>query len=532
MTRPLPPGISEESLSAAIDAFVEALGADGVLTTTAETDEFRDPFEPKSWSTYVASVVVLPTSTEEVQAVVRIANEHRIPLWTHGQGRNNGYGGAAPRVRGAVTMSLRRMNKVLEINEELGYAVVEPGTTWLELYQAIQDGGHRLMLSCTDLGWGSVIGNSLEHGLTYTPYGQDFSAPCGMEVVLADGELLRTGMGAMTDNPAWHLYKRGLGPTLDQLFMQSNFGVVTRMGLWLHPMPEAYVPVWVRVWDEADLVPLVDTLRRLRLDRTIEAVPVIYNTLIYASGSSRRADWFDGDGPIPDITIDHIAKEIESGRWLIRLGLFGDEAVVDHQFAKIKRAFEQIPRAEVWGTRIPADEAPSLQNPAELVGAGVPNMALSHQTGWYGEEEGGHIGFSPVVPMRGKDAFEVHTLLRRTIEQDANLDYMVGSVAINARSLINVGFIAFDTRDEAQARRAYDTSKHLVAKAAEHGYGEYRAHLDFMDLAAKHYDFNDRAYMRFVERIKDAVDPNGILSPGKQGIWPEHLRDGGAVAAD
>jgi 4-cresol dehydrogenase (hydroxylating) len=509
-----------------VDAVIAALGAERVLTSDEQLDEFRDPFEPKQWQQYTASAVVMPETVEEVQAIVRIAGEHGIPLWTHGQGRNNGYGGGAPRVKGSVIVSLRRMNRVLEINEELGYAVVEPGTTWLALYEAIKAGGYHLMLSCTDLGWGSVIGNSLDHGLTYTRYGQDFSAPCGMEVVLADGDLLRTGMGAMTDNRAWHLYKRGLGPTLDQLFMQSNFGIVTRMGLWLHPMPEIIMPGWVRVWKEEDLVALVDRLRRLRLDRTLEAVPVLYNTLIYASGSTRRADWYGGNGPIPDAVIDDIARQVESGRWMMRMGLFGDEPVVDHNFAKIKRVFETIPGAEVWGSKVAgADAAETIEHPAELVGSGIPNMELNHQTGWYGEEHGGHIGFSPVVPLTGREMFGVHQLLRATIEQEAGLDYMVGAVPINARSMINVGFIAFDTEDENQARRAYDTSKLLVGKAAERGYGEYRAHLDFMDLAAKHYDFNGRAYMRFVEKIKDAVDPQGILSPGKQGIWPKHRRE-------
>ena len=93
--------------------------------------------------------------------LVRVAGEHRVPLWPHGQGRNNGYGGAAPRLRGTVTVSLRRMNRVLEINEEMAYAVVEPGVSWAELYQAIQAGGQRLMLSIPDLSWGSVVGNSL-----------------------------------------------------------------------------------------------------------------------------------------------------------------------------------------------------------------------------------------------------------------------------------------------------------------------------------------------------------------------------------
>jgi 4-cresol dehydrogenase (hydroxylating) len=85
--------------------------------------------------------------------------------------------------------------------------------------------------------------------------------------------------------------------------------------------------------------------------------------------------------------------------------------------------------------------------------------------------------------------------------------------------------VIFDTKDESQTRRAYDTAKLLVREAAKHGYGEYRAHLDFMDLASEQYSFGDHAYRRFTETIKDAVDPNGILAPGKQGIWPRAMRE-------
>ena len=55
--------------------------------------------------------------------------------------------------------------------------------------------------------------------------------------------------------------------------MQSNFGVVVKMGVWLMPWPEVYAPMWLTVPREEDLIPLIDTVRRLRLDRTIEGVP-------------------------------------------------------------------------------------------------------------------------------------------------------------------------------------------------------------------------------------------------------------------
>jgi 4-cresol dehydrogenase (hydroxylating) len=512
------------TVSPAIEELAGALGADAVLTSDEDLREFRDPFAYSTWDDYAASAVVMPETVEQVQEVVRIANRHKLPLWPHGQGRNNGYGGPAPRVKGSVIVSLRRMNRVLEINEECAYAVVEPGVRWFDLYEAIQAGGHRLMLSIADVGWGSVIGNTLDNGVTYMPYGVDMGMQCGMEVVLPNGELMRTGMGAMPDNRAWHVYKRGLGPTPDQLFMQSNFGIVTRMGVWLMPYPEVYMPLWLRVRNDDDLGPLIDTLRELMLDDTIRMVPQVLGATLFASVLSERSQWWTGEGPIPDAEIDRMARELDIGRWTMRFALYGDEAVVDHRFAKIKAAFERIPGADVTGAKCAPEEISGLESPVERVQGGVPSLDLNQMTAWYGGEEGGHIGFSPVAPLTGTDAIALRDLLRGMIE-DAGLDYMGTLIPINARSFIHVTLIIFDTKDEAQTRAAYDVAKRLVRDAAKLGYGEYRAHLDFMDLAAEQYSFGDHAYLRFCETIKDALDPNGILAPGKSGIWPKSMRD-------
>src|SRR4029453_13246310 len=156
-------------------ALEELAAVTTVLTSDDDLPEFRDPFAHATWDDYTASAVVMPETVEQVQEVVRIANRHKLQLWPHGQGRNNGYGGPAPRVKGSVVVSLRRMNRVLEINEECAYAVVEPGVRWFDLYDALRAGGHKLMVSIPDLGWGSIVGNSLENGVTYLPTGADMA---------------------------------------------------------------------------------------------------------------------------------------------------------------------------------------------------------------------------------------------------------------------------------------------------------------------------------------------------------------------
>jgi 4-cresol dehydrogenase (hydroxylating) len=515
------------ALGAALPAFAAAIGADKVLTTERDIQDFRDPFWPAGDDTHDAAAIVMPTTTEEVQAVVRIANEHSVPLWAHSTGRNNGYGGPAPRVGGSVIVSLRNMNRVLEIDDDLAYAVVEPGVRWFDLYDALQAGGHELMVSIPDLGWGSAVGNSLDNGVTYLNPGRDFRMVCGMEIVLADGELLRTGMGAMDGNPAWHTYKRGLGPVLDPLFMQSNYGIVTRMGVWLQRKPECYLPCAFRLWREEDIDRGLEIVRDLLMEGVMDGVPNVFNTLISASVLATRADYATDPEPLSDETIDHIARDLNVGRWSGRFALYGDEDMVDLKLAKIRRAFAEIPGAEIVAERkFLRGQFHEIAIPSDKIQFGIPDLEINNITGWYNQAEGGHIGFSPVVPLKAENIREVRELLRTHLEEQAGLDFLVGLLTINERSVIMVTMVLFDTTDAEMTRRAYEAARGLVQEAGRRGYGEYRAHLSFMDLAQEQYAFNDHAYRRFCETIKDAVDPNGILSPGRHGIWPAGMRDG------
>ncbi|MFD0997351.1 4-cresol dehydrogenase (hydroxylating) [Pseudoclavibacter chungangensis] len=524
--RPLPPGVTETELNEALAAFAQAIGADKVATDEDALAPFQDPYQVPGESALRPSAVIAPTSVEDVQAVVRLANRYKVPLWPISRGKNNGYGGAAPWVRGAVMIDFRGMQKI-EINEELGYAVVEPGVSWMDLHDAIEAGGHDLVASIVDIGWGGVVSNTLEHGLTYMPYSIDQASHCGFEVVLPDGELYRTGNGGMDDNPTWPLYKRGFGPTATELFMQSNYGIVTKMSYWLMPKPEIYLPLWLQVWDDEQMPAVVDALRELMLAGTIDMRPQLSNTLCMASMLSARSDWYDGDGPIPEEVIDRIAKELGLGRWMMRFALYGDEAVVDHNFAKLKTRFESIPSVTILPSeKHTADKWETLPNPHERVQIGVPSLDLYKMVGWSGGDEGGHVDFSPVIPLTAKAAAEAQELFTR-LTAEAGMDYLGGMLPINARSTTFILVIPFDTKNPEQVHRAYELAKKMVSEAGRLGYGEYRAHWSLSETVVEQYGFNDHIQNRFNEKIKDTLDPNGIIAPGKSGIWGTRLREAG-----
>ncbi|KAA9160884.1 FAD-binding oxidoreductase [Amycolatopsis acidicola] len=512
----LPAGLTTADFARALADFAAAIGEEHTHTDAETLAEYGDPYRPAGTGTR-ASAVLLPGSVAEVQAVVRLANRYRIPLWTVSQGRNFGYGGGSPRVPGSVIVSLRRMDRVLEVNEDLAYAVVEPGVSFEKLYETLRAGNHRLTVSVPDIGWGSIIGNTLDHGYGFTWYGDHAERACGMEVVLPDGDLLRTGMGALTGGHAWHVHRRGFGPAAESLFMQSNFGIVTRMGVWLMPTPECYAPCFLKVPADSDLERLVGIVRGLLLDRTIQNIPLLADGLMLASAVARRDRWWPGPGPVPDDVITRILDELGLGRWNVRFALYGSEHIVDAQLSTIREAVSGIPGAELIAAEHSGDAAPADIPVPDHVQAGIPNREMLGALNWRGGRAG-NLNFSPVAPLSGTHIRRLIDLLR-PVMHDAGFDCL-SAVMLTPRSGIAIFGLVYDSDDHDQVERAFAACREMVETAGRHGYGEYRSHLDVMDHVSGRFDFNDHAQRRFNQKIKDALDPHGILSPGKQGIWP------------
>ena len=520
--RVLPNGVSENAFDEALKLLRDVLGDDGLIIDDEGVKEFHDPYTFAEWDNTWPSAVAQPTTVAEVQAVVRIAAEAGIALWTTSQGRNNAYGGSAPRTRGSVVLNFRRMNKIIEINEEMGYAVVEPGVTFFDLYHELRRRGSKLWSSCPDLGWGSIVGNTLDHGFGYTANGDHASNACGFEVVLPSGELLRTGMGAFSDELGF-AHQRGFGPSIDGLFTQSNLGIVTKMGRWLMPQPEYYASITVKADDDSGLEPMIEAVRGLMLEGVLHNPPIVHGVLGAAALVGPRETWHDGDGPLPESFYREAQEKFKLGYWNLRCAVYGSEGVVDAHIARVLEVFDDIPGLVPSARKVRGEDAneDTLTVHGERIQAGIPSLRMLETVAWWGGV-GGHIDFSPVAPLRGDRVRELTSMMREEIE-NAGFDFWPGAI-VTPRSFVYVSPIYFDTLSEERSQAAFDTYQRLVRRAADAGFPVYRGHIEFMDDIADTYGAEGHAYRRFLETIKDAVDPAGVLSPGKQGIWPSRLR--------
>jgi 4-cresol dehydrogenase (hydroxylating) flavoprotein subunit len=524
----LPPGVSSDAFERALDRFSHAIGQQWVHREE-HLEQYRDPFLFASAdpTEYASAAALKPGSVEEVQAILKIANEHMIPLWTISRGKNLGYGGPAPRVSGSVTLDLGRMNQILEVNEELCYAVLEPGVTFFDLYEYIRERRLKLWISVPALGWGSVLGNALDRGIGYTPYGDHAEKICGLEAVLANGEVIRTGMGALRGAKTWQAFKPGYGPSVDGLFMQSNFGVVTKAGIWLMPQPDFFAPCNVSFERNSDLEQIVDATARLRREDIVQNTAVLSNAVRLISRKGARSTWFQGDGAAPDEVVHKTLRESGLGAWNLSLAIYGPEELVDARLKIVREVFSAIPGAKLvsrkWDVRATEAEELAMSLGSESVQAGIPSLVALEVLKYRGED-GGHIGFSPVVAPRGKEAVKLANLVGGRCHEHG-FDYY-GGFSFGTRHLYSVMMVLYDKRNDTHRVQAHRLCERLVVEAGHMGFGEYRAHLAYMDLIAEQYNFNNHALRRFVETLKDAADPNGILSPGKQGVWPRRMRLG------
>jgi 4-cresol dehydrogenase (hydroxylating) len=219
---------------------------------------------------------------------------------------------------------------------------------------------------------------------------------------------------------------------------------------------------------------------------------------------------------MPQSVVQEMITKLKLGQWNMPLRFYGYDEINEANARIVKAAFAKHTKQEFEVSKWHRGE------PLEKSGAGIPSLNALQAANWRGGR-GGHIGFSPICASSGREATRQYELTRKRYEE-YGFDYF-GSFTVRERSMIHVTLLIYDRENADMTRSARDLIARLIEDGKQEGFGEYRAHVSYMDQIARSYDFNDHALLHLNEILKDALDPNGILAPGKSGIWPKALRE-------
>ncbi|MBI1320739.1 MAG: FAD-binding protein [Candidatus Hydrogenedens sp.] len=485
--------------------------------------------------------VVWPVSTEEVSAVVAACGGAGVPVYPVSRGKNWGYGDACAPVDGCVLMDLSRMDAIESIDAELGYAVIQPGVSQGQLAAAAAERAPGYWIDCTGAGpEASLVGNVMDRGFGHTPYADHLATSSIMEAVLADGKILRPGFHRYPGAKAAPVYPYGVGPYIDGLLTQSNLAIATKVCVWLCPKPEAFRFFYIKVEDESRLEALIDALRPLRLQGILNSAVHVGNILRVVSGQrTYPRDLAGGKRPLDAAALERLRAETGLGAWSCSGSLTGTRAQVRAGAQALRRAVQGIGRVIVLSdAQIALADAITeraarfglLRGLRKTIQDLTPHIDLLRGTPTYHPLRGalwgldtdddtprdpveagaGLLWLSPVLPLRGADARAVERIAAPLLAQHG-FDFLATFTLLNARSMVGIINIAFDTADTEAAARAGACYHELMRALIGAGYPPYRVSIEGMPLLRE----PGTEYDAFLGRIKAAVDPCGIIAPGR-----------------
>jgi len=199
--------------------------------------------------------VYKPNTIDDLKEVIKYAYENNVQLSPISTGHNWGLGSKLPVKDGAI-VDLGGLDKIFEINVDLCYARIQPGVTQKQLYDHLEVHAPSLMLNVTGSDANSsIIGNIMERGSGKNGHrAEDLRE---INVLLVNGDEIKSGFGSMRSQEGPSYYKYGLGPDVTHLFTQSNFGIVTEAVVNL--IPKQDFTLYLAKIDGDDLGKFIET---------------------------------------------------------------------------------------------------------------------------------------------------------------------------------------------------------------------------------------------------------------------------------
>ncbi len=414
--------------------------------------------------------VVMPSKVEEIVEIVKLANREKVSIVPKGGGLS--LTGLVIPQKGGIVLDMKRMEKVLEVNEKASYVVVEGGTTHGTLKSYLQKHYPHLRHSIPDSPpITTVAANAVIHGQGRLTQQHGFNSEmvCGIEVVLPTGEICPIGSCALT--PYW--FSKGPPmPDLSSLFFGwfGTTGIITKIALKLYPCKKLR-DVLLFLTDKADLVPDIF----LKLGRT----EMMEDVVVSAQPVPLR---YKGNFYIMAFITGDTEEEIEFKKKMAWNALWEYFESKDGGFVSLS----------------PEMKAPMMSMPSKDI------------TRFADVSKGGGFEYSgPIAPL---EKFPIYIKKLEELAAKYNLFYATSCRMIDGGHCMMFSFsYTFNRADpdtKVRAKKALDEAADFVL---ENGGLMWKPNLDEQRMTMQKMDPNTFSLMM---RIKRLLDPNGIMNPG------------------
>ena len=447
------------------------LGKDNVLTS--EEDRKVYSYDGTSTWTHMPDMVVFPTETEHVEAVLKLANENGIPVTPRGGGTNVS-GGSVP-IRGGIVLAMAKMNKILSIEAANLSARVQAGVVLMDLQTALAQ--ERLFFPPDPQSFlGATLGGIIAEnagGPVCLKYGVTKQYILGLKAVLPTGRIVEFGGSTVKNVVGYDLVSLVTGS-------EGTLAVVTEAVLRLLPLPPT----------RKTIVALFDDLRKsgATVGRILDAGTIPAKIELLDNWVVRSINRITGMG-LPEDAAAMLMFECD-----------GTEDVVEHDSRKVIEVCEEVGATQVLVAEDPA-------------------KALSY---WKARSAGFAAVFGAAPTVLAEDVTVPRTRMAEFIERvtaickKADLEVTVIGHAGDGNLHPSVMTDAKDPTHFQKAQRAVDEIVEAAVKfggvlSGEHGIGLEKQ--KFMRRT------EDPIFIDLMRKIKDIFDPNGILNPGK--IWED-----------
>lgn len=490
------------------------------------------------------AAALLPYDSAEIVAIVDIARRRGIPLYPISTGHNWGYGSAVPVIDGCVILDLSGLDRIIEMDGELGLVTVEPGVTQQDLYDYLDRNALPFLVPVTGGGPGcSLVGNALERGYGITPLADHFGAVTALEAVLPNGRVYRSALSEMGGKAVDAAFKWGIGPYLDGLFAQGNFAVVTRMTITLARQPERTEAVFFGIQQDAGLMPAVAAVQQVlrSLGGVAGSINLMNSRRVLAMMVPYPQAESGASGTLPADFVAKLAKDHRVAAWTGLGTLYGKAEIVaaargiirgilkpavsslaflsPGRAAGLSRLLGHIPRLRRGRL---AQRARALDGALQMI-AGKPSRVALPLAYWRSaaapgpgaefdpaRDGCGLIWYPPLVPM-------IPARVGRYVDMVGEvcvghgIEPLITLTSLSDRCFDSSVPLLFDRRDADQTARAQSCYRALLEAGRKDGFLPYRMGVDLMSWLT----CSDAPCWEMVTAIKSALDPGNIIAPGR-----------------